>query len=97
MTFKNLHIEHERSPEEAAWVEEEISEQEARFAKIEKDMEELAPVRANWYREFHDRIATIGFNEDGDMKRVIPREELPAQPEGREDRVTWKYGIDTED
>lgn len=96
MTFKNLYIEHERTPEEEAWVEEEIADQELRFAKIEKAMDDLAPTRAKWYREFHDRISTIGFNEDGDMKRVVPREELPAKPEGREDRVIWKFGVDDE-
>lgn len=97
MTFKNLFIEHDRSAEEEAWVEEEIAEQEARFAKIEQAMEDLGPTRAIWYREFHDRVSTIGFNEDGDMKRIVPREELPAQPEGRADRVVWKYGVDEED
>jgi hypothetical protein len=97
MSFKNLFIDHDRSPEVEAWVEEEITEQEARFEKIVQQMEELQPKRTVWYREFHDRIATIGFNEDGDIKRVIPREELPAQPEGREDRVIWKWGIDSED
>ena len=74
----------------------EIAEQEERFAKIEQAMEDLKPQRAIWYREFHDRISTIGFNEDGDMKRVVPREELPAQPEGRDDKVVWKYGVDDE-
>ena len=96
MTFKNLFIEHDRTPEEEEWVQDEITEQEERFAKIEQAMEDLKPQRAVWYREFHDRISTIGFNEDGDMKRVIPREELPAQPEGRDDKVVWKYGVDDE-
>jgi hypothetical protein len=94
MTFKNLYIEHERSPEEEAWVAEEIAEQEQRFAKIEQAMEDLKPTRAKWYAEFLDRCSTIGFNVDGDQKVVIPREKLPVQPEGREDRVVWKYGVD---
>ncbi len=97
MTFKHLFIEHERTPEEEAWVEEEIADQEERFATIDQAMKDLGPTREKWYREFHDRISTIGFNEDGDMKRVIPREELPAKPEGRQDRVVWKYGIDSDD
>ena len=96
MTFKNLHIAHERSAEEQAWVDEEIAEQEERYATIVQAMEDLGPQRAIWYKEFHDRISTIGFNEDGDMKRVVPREELPAQPEGRKDQVVWKYGVDDE-
>jgi uncharacterized protein YacL (UPF0231 family) len=96
MTFKNLFIKHERSAEEEAWLQEEIAEQEARFAKIEQAMEELKPQRAKWYREFFDRITTIGFNVDGDQKEVIPRDKLPVQPKDREDRVVWKYGVDGE-
>jgi hypothetical protein len=96
MSFKNLFIEHERSPAEEAWLEEEITEQEERFAKIEQSMEDLKPVRATWYQEFFDRISTIGFNVDGDEKRVIPRDQLPVQPQGREDCVVWKYGVDEE-
>ena len=94
MTFKNLYIEHERSAEAEEWVKEEVAEQEARFAKIEAAMEALAPTREKWYQEFFDRIRTNGFNVDGDMKQVIPREELPVQPEGRDDRVVWKYGVE---
>ncbi|MFN2167453.1 MAG: hypothetical protein ACK2U9_14455 [Anaerolineae bacterium] len=94
MSFKNLFIKHERSPEEEAWIQEEIEEQEARFARIEQSMDELKPQRAKWYAEFLDRISTIGFNVDGDQKQVIPKENLPVQPAGREDRVVWKYGVD---
>lgn len=96
MSFKNLFIPHERSDQEQAWVDEETAEQEARFAKIEQAMEDLKPQRAKWYQEFFDRITTIGFNVDGDQKRLIAPEELPVQPEGREDRVVWKYGVDDE-
>ncbi len=96
MSFKNLFIPHERSDQEQAWVDEEIAEQEARFAEIEQAMEDLKPQRAKWYQEFFDRISTIGFNVDGDQKRRIAPEELPVQPEGREDRVVWKYGVDGE-
>lgn len=94
MTFKNLYIEHERSEEAEAWLEEEIAEQEERFAKIAQAMDDLKPQREIWYREFHDRIATIGFNVDGDQKVVIPRDKLPLKPEDREDCVVWKYGVD---
>jgi hypothetical protein len=96
MTFNNLFIKHDRSAEEEAWLKEEIVEQEARFAKIEQAMEDLKPQRAKWYREFFDRITSIGFNTDGDMKSVIPRDQLPVQPKGREDKVVWKYGVDGE-
>ena len=96
MTFLNLFIKHERSAEAEAWLEEEIAEQEQRFAKIEQAMEDIKPQRAKWYREFFDRITYRGFNVDGDEKVVIPRDQLPVQPEGREDRVVWKYGVDGE-
>ena len=53
------------TPSFVAWLEEEIREQELRFAEIEKNMEDLEPIRARWYAEFFDRISTIGFNVDG--------------------------------
>ena len=96
MSFKNLFIKHDRSAEEEAWLQEEIAEQEERFTEIEKTMEDLKPIRAQWYREFFDRISTTGFNVDGDEKMVIPRDQLPVQPDGNEDRVVWKHGVDGE-
>ena len=94
MTFKNLFIDHERSKEEEEWIREELAEQEQRFAKIDKQMSDLAPTRAKWYEEFFDRISLRGFNADGDQKVKIKREDLPVKPEGKEDRVVWKYGKD---
>ena len=96
MSFKNLFIEHERGPQEEAWLKEEIAEQEDRFEQITQEMKDLEPIRAQWYAEFFDRISTLGFNVDGDDKLVIPSEQLPLRPEGREDRVVWKYGVDGE-
>ena len=96
MTFKNLFIDHERSKQEEEWVREELAEQEQRFAKIDGQMNDLVPTRAKWYEEFFDRISLRGFNADGDQKVKIKREDLPVKPEGREDRVVWKYGRDTE-
>ena len=94
MTFKNLFIEHERSKEEADWVNEELAEQEQRYEKIEQQMRDLASERAKWYEEFFDRISIRGFNMDGDEKVKIRREDLPRKPEGREDQVTWKHGAE---
>ncbi len=94
MTFKNLFIKHERSKDEEAWLKEEIAEQETRFKELERAMEELKPVRARWYREFFDRITTIGFNVDGDDKVIIAADQIPVQPDGKDDRVIWKNGID---
>jgi hypothetical protein len=96
MSFKNLFIEHDISPEVKAWIEEEAAEQEARYQKIAKEMEDLAPTREKWYQEFFDRITNIGFNTDGDDKMKIDPADLPVKPEGRKDKVTWKYGVDGE-
>ena len=96
MTFKNLFIEHELSPEVEAWIKQEVEEQEERYREVSGDMEDLAPMREKWYQEFFDRITTTGFNDDGDTKVVIKSEDLPVRAEGRRDQVVWKYGIDEE-
>ena len=96
MTFKNLFIEHDLAPEVRQWLEEEIAEQEGRFQLIEKEMQDLAPTREKWYQEFFDRITTIGFNVDGDDKMKLSPADLPVKPQGREDRVVWKHGVDSD-
>ncbi len=96
MSFKNLFIDHDVPPEVKAWIEEEAAEQEVRYQKIAQEMEDLAPTREKWYQEFFDRITTIGFNTDGDDKMKIDPADLPVKPEGRQDKVTWKYGTDGE-
>ena len=96
MTFKNLFIEHELSPEVEAWIKQEVAEQEERYRAVSGEMEDLAPMREKSYQEFFDRITTTGFNDDGDMKVVIKSEDLPVKAEGRRDQVVWKYGIDEE-
>lgn len=96
MTFKNLFIEHDLAPEVRQWLEEEIAEQEERFQLIEKEMQDLAPTREKWYQEFFDRIITIGFNVDGDDKMKLSPADLPVKPQGREDRVVWKHGVDSD-
>lgn len=96
MSFKNTFIRHDRSPEATAWIEEERAEQEERFESIVKEMEALEPKRERWYQEFFDRITTLGFNQDGDLKVKIPPRDLPVKPAGRTNRVIWKYGVDGE-
>ena len=96
MSFKNTFIRHERSPEVADWIEEERVEQEERFATIVKAMEELDPKREKWYQEFFDRITTLGFNQDGDLKVKIEPRDLPVKPAGRTNQVIFKYGTDGE-
>ena len=96
MSFKDTFISHDRSPEVMAWIEEERVEQEERFRTIVKQMEELEPKREKWYQEFFDRITTIGFNQDGDLKVKIAPENLPVKPAGRTNQVIFKYGVDDE-
>ena len=95
MTFRNLFIEHERDPETEAWIAEEAREQEARFDRIARQMDELTPRREKWYQQFFDRIQNIGYNADGDDKVKIAAEDLPLQ-DGRRDQVVWKYGVDSD-
>ncbi len=94
MTFNNTSIKHKVSDETKKWVEEEISEQEKRYRKIEQQMEALTTEREKWYQEFFDRISTRGFNQNGDDKVPIPKSQLPVKEEGRKDQVVWKYGAD---
>ncbi len=96
MSFKDTFIRHDRSPEVTAWIEEEKVEQEERFATIVKQMDELGPEREKWYQEFFDRITTIGFNQDGDLKVKIAPSDLPVKAEGRTNQVIFKYGVDEE-
>lgn len=95
MTFRNLHIDHERDPGVDEWIEEETREQEERYAKIEKQMDDLTPQREKWYQSFFDRIQKIGYNSDADDKVQIAPEDLPLQ-DGRKDQVIWKYGVDSD-
>ena len=48
-------------------------------------MNDLAPKRAKWYKQFLKTVSTTGFNVTGDMKRVIKKSELPdrAQTQGQ--------------
>lgn len=96
MTFRKLFIDHERDPGVDAWVEEETQEQEQRYSTLEKKMDDLKPQREKWYQQFFDRIQEVGYNVDADDKMQIAPEDLPVQPEGREDQVVWKYGIDSD-
>ena len=96
MSFKDTFIRHDRGPEVTAWIEEERVEQEERFATVVKQMEELEAEREKWYQEFFDRVTTIGFNQDGDLKVKIAPRDLPVKPAGRTNQVIFKYGVDEE-
>ncbi len=96
MTFLNKFIEHEVPEEVKEWIKGEIEAQEKRFAIIDQQMKDLAATREQWYQEFFDRITTIGFNMDGDDKIKLDPKDLPVKPEGCEDLVIWKYGVDSD-
>lgn len=96
MTFLNKFIEHEVPEEVKEWIKGEIEAQEARFARIDQEMKDLAGQREQWYQEFFDRLTTIGFNMDGDAKIRLSPGDLPVKPAGCEDRVVWKHGVDSD-
>ncbi len=80
MTFLNKIMEHEVPEVVKEWIKGEIEAQEARFAKIEQEMKDLAGKREQWYQEFFDRLTTIGFNLDGDDKVILDPSQLPVKP-----------------
>ena len=92
MTFMHTKIDHERSTEVEEWIKEESEEQELRYEKIAKEMDDLKVKREGWYEEFFYRIENKGFNTDADERTKIKSEDIPVKPEGREDIVIWKYG-----
>lgn len=96
MTFLNKFIEHDVPEEVKEWIKGEIEAQEKRFAIIDQQMKDMAATREQWYQEFFDRITTIGFNSDGDDKMKIDPKDLPVKPEGCEDLVIWKHGVDSD-
>ena len=96
MSFKDTFIEHDLTPEVKEWIKSEIDAQEERYVKIEKAMKEFAPTREKFYQEFFDRITSIGYNTDGDDKMLIQAADLPVKPDGCEDRVVWKHGVDSD-
>ena len=81
MGFLNTRIERELPDEVKKWLEEEIKEQDERYAKIYQEMKDLDPTREQWYEEFMERLKKYGFNEDGDRRVKIPEEQLPVKPD----------------
>ena len=77
-----------RSGDVKAWIRKNVSEQKKRHRAIAREMDERAPKRAKWYKQFLTTVSTTGFNVNGDIKRVIKKSELPTQPK-RKDRVVW--------
>ncbi len=78
------HVQDHRPPrtdEAQAWVEEEIDDQERRYQAIVKEQEDLTSEREKWYAEFLHIVQTRGFNVTGDMRRQIPKDEIPEKPD----------------
>ena len=63
-----------------AWLEENLAEQERRYAEIVTAMEALGPQRDAWINAFLGRIQRRGYNEDGDRLRRIGADEIPKRP-----------------
>ena len=82
-------IKHSQSRSVMSWIGNELKQQQKRFKKILKNMEDLSPKRDKWIAEFFDRITTRGTNIDGDIRRVVAPEELPKKPK-RKFRVTYE-------
>lgn len=82
-------IKHERSRDAQAWLREEISEQKARYRKIEHEMNVvIARQRDKWIEAFLERIQTRGYNVHFNMLRKIKPEEIPKRPK-RKFRVVY--------
>lgn len=73
-------IANKRSREAQAWLNREIREQKARYRKIVKEMDDLAPKRDKWVADFLHRIQTRGFHVHYDQMRKIRPEEIPVKP-----------------
>ncbi len=81
MSFINTKIERELPAEVKKWLEEEIREQDERYAKIVQEMKDLDTTREQWYEEFFERLKKYGFNEDGDRRRKLQDAEIPVKPD----------------
>jgi len=81
MTFKNTKIERELPEEVKKWLEEEIKEQDERYAKIVAEMKALDPTRDQWYEDFFERLKKYGFNVDGDQRQKLADDDLPVKPD----------------
>ncbi len=77
-----------RSHTVETWLRQELKEQEARYKKIVREMDALAPKRDRWIEEFLQRIQTRGFNVHSSILRKIKREEIPKRPK-RKFRVVY--------
>ena len=69
-----------KPPAVAAWIAQELAEQERRYRRIAREMEALEKRRQLWIREFYQRIQDTGFYLHADVKRRIRPEAIPPLP-----------------
>lgn len=78
-----------RKKDAQAWMDENIAEQEKRYAEIVAEMDGIDEQREQWYAEFLQRVATSGWNTHAAEKRVVKAKDLPRKPKGHRNRVVW--------
>ena len=72
------------------WMDAEIADQRLRYEAIVAEMEAATPAREQAYAGFLDIVQRKGFNVTGDVRRVIPADEIPEKPDHPDAmRVVW--------
>jgi hypothetical protein len=72
------------------WLDAEVEEQRRRYEAIAAEMEAATPEREAAYSGFLEIIQRKGFNVTGDVRRVIPADEIPEKPDHPDAmRVVW--------
>jgi len=69
------------------WLKKEAAVQKKLYAKIVKQMNDLAPKRAQWYQDFFERCKTRGWNQHFTDRIQLTDDQIPEQH--RKDRVIW--------
>jgi hypothetical protein len=72
------------------WLDAEIADQRLRYEAIAAETKAATPAREEAYAGFLEIVQRKGFNVTGDVRRVIPADEVPEKPD-RPDamRVVW--------
>jgi len=72
-----------------AWIEQEEKDQLRHYRRITREMDDLAPLRNRWVKEFLERISgPRGFSVHAGNRRTIKKSEIPKRPR-RPWRVVW--------
>lgn len=79
-----------QTEEVKAWLKEEIGAQDVRYQAIVEEIDALQDQRDGWYADFLQIIQTKGVNVNGDLRRIVGKEEIPEKPDRPDaDRVIW--------